>query len=138
MATAKQRADVLVVEQGLAPTRARAQALIMAGEVVDRTAERVVDKAGTQLPAGNVLALRHDPMPFVSRAGGKLSAALDHFGISPTGLRCLDVGASTGGFTDCLLQRGAEHVVALDVGQTSWPWTSATTSWSGSCGKIPG
>lgn len=116
MAQARQRADVLVVQQGLAPTRAKAQALILAGAIVDRTAERVVDKAGTQLPEGNVLALRHAPLPFVSRGGLKLQAALDAFHVAVEGMHCLDVGASTGGFTDCLLQRGAAAVVALDVG----------------------
>lgn len=123
MATAKRRADVLVVEQGLAATRARAQALIMAGEVVDRTAERAVYKAGDQLPRHNLLALRHGPLPYVSRGGGKLVAALDHFGVDPAGRDCLDVGASTGGFTDCLLQRGATRVVALDVGHDQLAWS---------------
>lgn len=123
MARAKRRADVLVVEQGLASTRARAQALIMAGEVVDRTAERAVYKAGDQLPPHNVLALRHGALPYVSRAGGKLVAALDHFGLTPANQDCLDVGASTGGFTDCLLQRGAARVVALDVGHGQLAWS---------------
>ena len=122
MATAKRRADVLVVEQGLADTRARAQALIMAGEVVDRTAARAVNKAGDRLPPESVLALRRGPLPFVSRAGGKLAPALTHFGIDPAGRDCLDVGASTGGFTDCLLQRGATRVVALDVGHDQLAW----------------
>lgn len=86
----------------------------MAGEVL--VDGQKVDKPGAQVAEDAELRLLRDPEPYVSRAGRKLAAALDHFGVDPTGFRCLDVGASTGGFTDCLLQRGAEHVVALDVG----------------------
>jgi len=111
---AKTRLDQLVVDLGLAPSRARAQALILAG-VVLVDGERV-DKAGTLIVDGALVALRGEPMPYVSRGGVKLAGALDAFSVDPTGLTCLDVGASTGGFTDCLLQRGATRVVAVDVG----------------------
>ena len=113
MARAKVRVDQRVVELGLETTRARAQARILAGEVeLDGV---VLDKAGVQIPADAQLVLRARSR-FVSRGGEKLSGALDALAIDPTGLRCADVGASTGGFTDCLLQRGASHVFALDVG----------------------
>jgi 23S rRNA (cytidine1920-2'-O)/16S rRNA (cytidine1409-2'-O)-methyltransferase len=112
------RLDQLLVERGLAETRSRAQALVMAGTVrvgegvgarTDRKAGDLVDSAMTVV----VLA----PEPYVSRGGHKLAAALDAFGIDPTGLVCLDVGASTGGFSDVLLQRGAARVYAVDVGR---------------------
>ncbi|MEZ4552547.1 MAG: TlyA family RNA methyltransferase [Dehalococcoidia bacterium] len=109
----RQRLDTLLVERGLAPTRERARALILARDVL-------VDGAPAARPAE---AIREDAAlslraaaPFVSRGGEKLAHALDRAGIDPRGLRCLDVGASTGGFTDCLLQRGAAGVVAVDVG----------------------
>jgi 23S rRNA (cytidine1920-2'-O)/16S rRNA (cytidine1409-2'-O)-methyltransferase len=111
---AKTRLDQLVVEQGLAPSRARAQALILAGAVLVEGTR--VDKAGTLVSDSAVVSLRGEPMPYVSRGGVKLAGALDAFGVDPRGMRCLDVGASTGGFTDCLLQRGAVSVVAVDVG----------------------
>jgi 23S rRNA (cytidine1920-2'-O)/16S rRNA (cytidine1409-2'-O)-methyltransferase len=111
---AKTRLDQLVVDQGLAPSRARAQALVLAGVVLVDGAR--VDKAGTLIAEGAEVTLRGEPMPYVSRGGVKLAGALDAFLVDPTSLRCLDVGASTGGFTDCLLQRGAAHVVAVDVG----------------------
>jgi 23S rRNA (cytidine1920-2'-O)/16S rRNA (cytidine1409-2'-O)-methyltransferase len=102
------------VERGLFDSREKARRAVMAGLVsVD---ERRVDKPGTAVADGAVLAVAGPAEPFVSRAGRKLAAALDHFAIDPAGLRCLDVGASTGGFTDCLLRRGAAHVTALDVG----------------------
>lgn len=111
--TARQRLDVLLVERGLAPTRERARALILARDVL-------VDGAPAARPAE---AIRADAelsvraaAPFVSRGGEKLAHALHRSGIEPSGLRCLDVGASTGGFTDCLLQHGATSVVAVDVG----------------------
>ena len=112
------RLDQLVVDRGLAPTRARAQALILGGKV--RTgigdAGRVDRKAGDLVEPGiDLVILERDP--FVSRGGHKLVAALDAFGLDPRGVVCLDVGASTGGFTDVLLQRGAERVFALDVGR---------------------
>jgi 23S rRNA (cytidine1920-2'-O)/16S rRNA (cytidine1409-2'-O)-methyltransferase len=108
------RLDRLVVLRGLAPTREKAQALILAGAVsVDG---RRVDKAGAPVEETAELAVAGPPHPYVSRGGVKLEAALDHFRIEPSGLVCLDVGASTGGFTDCLLQRGAAKVYAVDVG----------------------
>ena len=113
--TRRLRLDLLLVERGLAPTREKAQALILAGlvEVEGRRAE----KAGTAVPADARLTAVGPPHPYVSRGGVKLAAALDAFGIDPSGLVCLDVGASTGGFTDCLLQRGASRVYAVDVGR---------------------
>jgi 23S rRNA (cytidine1920-2'-O)/16S rRNA (cytidine1409-2'-O)-methyltransferase len=105
----KKRLDVLLVERGLAESRAQAQALVMAGRVPGHT------KAGEQVDEGVPLDVEQRP-PWVSRAGHKLANALDAFGVDPRGLDCLDVGASTGGFTDVLLQRGAARVIALDVG----------------------
>lgn len=116
----KIRADLMVVDQGLAETRTKAQALVIAGEVVARMpggGERRVDKPGEQLPEGTELRLKGDGLRYVSRGGLKIEKALDVFGIDPTGVRALDLGASTGGFTDCLLQRGATSVVAVDVGR---------------------
>jgi len=107
--TPKKRLDVLLVERGLAETRAQAQALIMAGRV------RGYQKAGQQVAEDAEIELTAKA-PFVSRGGEKLSHALDALGVDPAGKDCLDVGASTGGFTDCLLQRGARRVIALDVG----------------------
>jgi 23S rRNA (cytidine1920-2'-O)/16S rRNA (cytidine1409-2'-O)-methyltransferase len=108
------RLDQLLCERGLAETRSRAQALVMAGRV--RVDGRVVTKAGTAIGEGAELAVEQGPA-FVSRGGDKLATALTAFGVDVSGLVCLDVGASTGGFTDCLLQRGAAHVTALDVGR---------------------
>jgi 23S rRNA (cytidine1920-2'-O)/16S rRNA (cytidine1409-2'-O)-methyltransferase len=111
---ARLRLDQLVVDRGLAATRARAQALILAGEV--RVDGAPAEKAGSLFDAEVEVTLRSEPSPYVSRGGVKLAGALDAFHVDPSGLRCLDVGASTGGFTDCLLQRGAARVVAVDVG----------------------
>ena len=108
------RLDQLLCERGLAETRSRAQALVMAGRV--RVDGRVVTKAGTATPEGAALEVEQGPA-YVSRGGDKLATALAAFGIDVAGLVCLDVGASTGGFTDCLLQAGAAHVTALDVGR---------------------
>ena len=105
----KKRLDVLLVERGLAESRAQAQALVIAGLVPG------FDKPGAQVADDAVLAVERPP-PYVSRAGHKLANALDAFGIDVAGLDCCDVGASTGGFTDVLLQRGAARVIALDVG----------------------
>src|SRR5215831_19452733 len=102
---ARVRADLALVDQGLAPSREKARALILAGEVL--VGDRPVDKAGDLVDEGAELRLRSAPMPYVSRGGLKLAHALDTFAIDPRGLVVLDVGASTGGFTDCLLQRGA-------------------------------
>ena len=105
----KKRLDVLLVERGLAESRAQAQALVIAGLVPG------FDKPGTQV-ADDVEVVVESPPPYVSRAGHKLANALDAFGLDVAGLDCCDVGASTGGFTDVLLQRGARRVIALDVG----------------------
>ena len=108
------RLDQLLVERGLFPSREQARRAVMAGTV--EVAGRRVDKPGTAVAADAALAVLAPKEPFVSRAGRKLAHALDHFGIDPAGRVCLDVGASTGGFTDCLLQRGAARVYAVDVG----------------------
>lgn len=110
----KVRADQLLVTRGLAPTRARAQALILAGKV--HVGETRIDKAGTTLPEDANIVVRGEDHPYVSRGGVKLAGALDTFAVDPKGKRCIDLGASTGGFTDCLLQRGAVFVAAVDVG----------------------
>jgi 23S rRNA (cytidine1920-2'-O)/16S rRNA (cytidine1409-2'-O)-methyltransferase len=110
----KTRLDELVVARGLAESRARAQALILAGRVL--VDDRPVDKPGTRVAADAALRVRGAERRYVSRGGEKLAGALADLGVSVAGKRCLDVGASTGGFTDCLLQHGAAHVIALDVG----------------------
>lgn len=115
----RERLDKLMVARGLAETRTKAQALILAGQVY--SGEKRLEKAGLEVPLATELTVR-ETMPYVSRGGLKLAAALDHFGIDPTDLLCLDIGASTGGFTDCLLQRGAARVVALDVGHGQIDW----------------
>lgn len=112
--TAKTRLDVLLVERGLAPSRERARALILAGRILVH--EQKIDKPGVTVAHDAPLRILGDDMPFVSRGGLKLAAALDHWNIAAAGRSCLDVGASTGGFTDCLLQRGALHVTAIDTG----------------------
>ena len=110
----KQRADVLLVEQGLAENAAKAQALIMAGSVLVGT--KRIDHAGDMLKPDTVLTVKGKPFPWVSRGGLKLVKGLDESGIDPTGFVCIDVGCSTGGFTDVLLARGAAKVYAVDVG----------------------
>jgi len=117
---AKQRADQLLVEQGLAESRTKAQALILAGLV--SCGERRVDKPGEQLAADAALALKGRDHPWVSRGGVKLAAALDHFQIGVEGNVALDIGASTGGFTEVLLSRGARRVYAVDVGHGQLAW----------------
>ncbi|MEO0326866.1 MAG: TlyA family RNA methyltransferase [Myxococcota bacterium] len=113
----KARADVLLHERGLAESRAKAQALILAGVVYRGPGFEIrVEKAGDRLFRDEPLQVRGDRSPYVSRGGLKLEGALDAFGIDPTGWVLADFGASTGGFTDCLLQRGAERVYAIDVG----------------------
>ena len=117
----KTRLDVLLVERGLEQTRQRAQAMIMSGLVfVDG---QRVDKAGTAVPNDAQIEVRGNTLRYVSRGGLKLEGALDAFGINPTGLACLDVGCSTGGFTDCLLKRGAATVVSVDVGRAQFDWS---------------
>jgi len=121
---AKQRLDVVLVDRGLAPSRERARALILAGEVtVDG---QVVSKAGAPVARDAHVVLARPDHPYVGRGGVKLAGALDAFAIDPRGRRALDVGASTGGFTDVLLQRGAESVVALDVGRAQLDWRLRT------------
>jgi 23S rRNA (cytidine1920-2'-O)/16S rRNA (cytidine1409-2'-O)-methyltransferase len=111
---AKQRLDNQILARGLAPSRARAQAIVLAGEAfVDGTR---VDKVGTLVAEDAAIEIRSAAPAYVSRGGVKLAGALDAFAVDVNGLRCLDLGASTGGFTDCLLQRGAARVVAVDVG----------------------
>ncbi len=108
------------MERGLAPTRTKAQALILAGAVW--SGERRLDKAGISIAADTPLALRGRDHPWVSRGGVKLAHALDHFAIDPAGAVALDIGASTGGFTDVLLSRGARRVYAVDVGHGQLAW----------------
>ena len=110
----KTRLDQLLVERGLAASRERARSLILAGRVLVR--EQKIDKPGTSIPVDAPVRLLGNDLPYVSRGGLKLAAALDHWQIDVTGRACLDVGASTGGFTDCLLQHGAAHVTAIDTG----------------------
>ena len=110
----KCRADVLLVERGLAPSRERARALVLAGKVF--SGDRRIDKAGDQLAVDAPLALRGVDHGFVSRGGVKLAGALDAFALTPSDVVAADFGASTGGFTDCLLSRGAVRVYAIDVG----------------------
>jgi 23S rRNA (cytidine1920-2'-O)/16S rRNA (cytidine1409-2'-O)-methyltransferase len=112
---ARRRADVVAVEQALAPTREKARVLILAGEVW--CGERRVDKPADLLPADAVLVLRPRRPRFVGRGGEKLDGALARLGVDPRGALVWDIGASTGGFTDCLLRRGAARVVAVDVGR---------------------
>ncbi len=115
----KIRLDVLLMERGLAESRAKAHALVMAGQV--RVNDQVALKPATAIDTKSTLTVDHGPR-FVSRGGEKLDAALETFGIDVKGLVCADVGASTGGFTDCMLQRGAEKVYAIDVGKGILHW----------------
>jgi len=117
---AKERLDKLLVERGLAGSRERARALILAGQVV--VGEHAVDKAGAKVETGAPIRLRGEDLPFVSRGGVKLAHALKVFAIDVDGRTALDVGASTGGFTDCLLQHGAVKVFAVDVGYGQLAW----------------
>ncbi len=116
----KERADKLLVDRGLAPTRARGQAMILAGQIYSGT--KRIDKAGDLLPADADLNVKGADHPWVSRGGLKLVHALDHFALDPTGAIAIDVGASTGGFTDVLLTRGAAKVYAIDVGHGQLAW----------------
>jgi 23S rRNA (cytidine1920-2'-O)/16S rRNA (cytidine1409-2'-O)-methyltransferase len=113
----RKRADVLLVERGLFESRSRAQAAISAGLVI--CDGEMVAKASQLLPEVGVISAAQ-PHPYVSRGGVKLAAALDHFGLSPSGLACLDCGASTGGFSDVLLRRGAASVIAVDTGRAQF------------------
>ncbi len=120
----KQRLDLLMTERGLCDSRSRAQALIMSGAVfVDG---QKCDKAGTPVAGDAAVEVRGETCPFVSRGGLKLEKALREFGVDPTGYVCSDSGASTGGFTDCLLQKGAKKVFAIDVGYGQLAWALRT------------
>ncbi len=110
----KERLDKEILRRGLADTRQKAQGLILSGKVL--VDGRVADKAGTQVGPDADIRLAGEPIPYVSRGGLKLKGALDKFNIDASGLVCADIGASTGGFTDCLLQEGAARVYAIDVG----------------------
>ncbi len=123
MATNKERLDVALVRRGLAPSRERARALIMAGQVF--LGEKMLDKPGTLVALDSECRLAETPdeLKYVSRGGLKLEQALRAFSLNPAGLVALDVGASTGGFTDCLLRNGASKVYALDVGRAQLAWT---------------
>ncbi len=121
MANNKERLDVALVRRGLASSRERARALIMAGQV--HVGERIVDKVGTLIPLEAKCSISDlSEIKYVSRGGLKLEKALDTFQIRPEGLIALDIGASTGGFTDCLLERGAKRVYAIDVGHGQLAW----------------
>jgi 23S rRNA (cytidine1920-2'-O)/16S rRNA (cytidine1409-2'-O)-methyltransferase len=120
MSAGRPRADQLLVDRGLAESRGRAQALILAGLVY--SGERKIDKAGQALSADAPLEVRGKDHPWVSRGGIKLAHGLDHFGWDVTGAVALDVGSSTGGFTDVLLERGAAKVYAVDVGTNQLAW----------------
>src|SRR5437868_523270 len=109
----KTRLDIFLVDRGFFPSREQAQRAIMAGEV--RVGEAVIDKASAKVASDAALVIDESPR-YVGRGGTKLEGALRYFGISVVGMRALDIGASTGGFTDCLLQRGVKKVYAIDVG----------------------
>lgn len=117
---ARERIDRLLVARGLAPSRERAQSLVLAGQVI--VAGRRVDKPGTAVLADAEVVVRGEDHPYVSRGGLKLAGALTALGVDPAARTALDVGASTGGFTDCLLQRGAVRVFAVDVGYGQLAW----------------
>lgn len=114
------RLDAVLVERGLASSREKAQALILAGLVVVN--DHAASKPGHRIPIGAQIRLKGEPCPFVSRGGLKLAAGLEAFGVEPSGRVCVDVGASTGGFTDCLLRQGAARVYAVDVGYGQLAW----------------
>ena len=116
----KERLDVVMVEQQFADSRSKAQAMIMAGEVY--IGEQKMDKAGTMVAPDSRITVRGSACPYVSRGGLKLEKALRDFGVDPAGYVCSDSGASTGGFTDCLLQQGASKVFAIDVGYGQLAW----------------
>jgi len=117
---ARSRIDLLLVSRGLAPSRERARALLLSGQVLVNG--QPVTKAGALVDAGAEIVLKQPDHPWVGRGGIKLAHALEAFGLEVTGLAALDVGASTGGFTDVLLQRGAARVVAVDVGHNQLDW----------------
>jgi 23S rRNA (cytidine1920-2'-O)/16S rRNA (cytidine1409-2'-O)-methyltransferase len=116
----KERLDVCLVDKNLAPSRQRAQALILAGRVLVN--HEPANKPGIRVSGDDTISIKGSDMPYVSRGGIKLAQALTQYRIDVSGLQCMDVGASTGGFTDCLLQNGAAHVVAVDVGYGQIAW----------------
>ena len=120
----KERLDILLTEKGLCESRSRAQALIMSGEVYVNGQK--CDKAGTPVDSEALIEVRGSVCPYVSRGGLKLEKALRDFGVDPTGFVCSDSGTSTGGFTDCLLQKGAKKVFAIDVGYGQLAWSLRT------------
>lgn len=124
--TAKERIDKLLVERGLAESRTKAQALVMAGVVLVN--ERRVEKSSETFSAADVIRIKGETAEsrYVGRGGLKLEAALRSFEIDPTGFNCIDIGASTGGFTDCLLQHGASRVTTIDVGTNQLVWSLRT------------
>jgi 23S rRNA (cytidine1920-2'-O)/16S rRNA (cytidine1409-2'-O)-methyltransferase len=116
----KKRLDIALLDKKLAPTRQRAQALILAGRVLVN--QEPMTKPGTRISEDDDVVIRGTDMPYVSRGGIKLAEALIQFQIEVAGLQCMDIGASTGGFTDCLLQNGAARVIAVDVGYGQLAW----------------
>ncbi len=120
----RRRLDAELVRRGLAASRSQAQEVVNAGRVT--VAGITATKAASLVAGDAAVALSGPPRPFVSRAGGKLAAALDRFSVDPGGRDCLDAGASTGGFTDCLLQRGAARVIEVDVGYGQLTWSLRT------------
>lgn len=121
---AKQRLDILLVERGLAGSRERAKRMIMAGEVL--VDNQKIDKAGATVKPEAEIRLLGNDIPYVSRGGLKLEKAMKEFGVKIAGCRCADIGASTGGFTDCMLQNGAVQVFAIDVGYGQLAWKLRT------------
>ena len=120
----KERLDVLLVKKGLAPSREKAKTMIMEGNVFVNNQRE--DKAGTNIPEDAVIEIKGHTMKYVSRGGLKLEKAMTHFGISLEDKICMDIGASTGGFTDCMLQNGAKKVYAVDVGYGQFAWKLRT------------
>ena len=126
--SAKERIDKLLVERGMAESRTKAQALVMAGVVLVN--DRRVEKSSEMFSADDVIRMKGETAEsrYVGRGGLKLEAALDSFAIDPRGFNCIDIGASTGGFTDCLLQHGASRVTTIDVGTNQLDWSLRTDS----------
>ena len=120
MPQSKTRLDIALLDRKLAPTRQRAQALILAGRVLVNQVP--ISKPGVRIHDDDIVSIKGTDMPYVSRGGLKLAEALTQFQIDAVGYNCMDIGASTGGFTDCLLQNGAAHVVAVDVGYGQIAW----------------
>ena len=118
----KERVDILVVQQGLTDSREKAKRLVMAGQIVDAVNHNRYDKPGEKIPVTSSLMIKGEPLKYVSRGGLKLEKALQAFGLSVDGATTIDIGASTGGFTDVMLQNGAELVFAVDVGTNQLAW----------------